>query len=46
LWLPYGSAVAPRAGERVPIRSSDGYMRLEIDGKVVANATQRTGGWW
>jgi hypothetical protein len=30
----------------MPIRIGDGIMRLEIDGKVVATATERPGGWW
>ena len=30
----------------MPIRIADGFMRLEIDGRVVATATARTGGWW
>jgi hypothetical protein len=29
----------------MPIRIGDGFMRLEIDGRVVATATERTGGW-
>jgi hypothetical protein len=30
----------------MPVRIGDGFMRLEIDGRVVATATQRFGGWW
>ena len=30
----------------VPIKIDDGFMSLEIDGKVVAIARERTGGWW
>jgi hypothetical protein len=30
----------------MPIRSGDGFMRLEIDGRLVTNATERAGGWW
>lgn len=30
----------------MPIRIGDGVMRLEIDGQVVATATERAGGWW
>lgn len=30
----------------MPIRIRDGLMRLEIDGQVVATATERAGGWW
>jgi hypothetical protein len=30
----------------VPIKIDDGFMSLEIDGKVVATARERTGGWW
>jgi hypothetical protein len=30
----------------MPIRIGDGFMRLEIDGLVVATATERAGGWW
>jgi len=41
-------APVPRGWERVPmpIRIGDGVMRLEIDGRVVATATERAGGWW
>ena len=28
------------------IRIRDGFMRLEIDGRVVATAAERAGGWW
>ena len=28
------------------IRIDDGFMSLEIDGRVVATATERPGGWW
>ena len=28
------------------IKIDDGFMSLEIDGKVVATAKRRTGGWW
>ena len=40
--------VAPPGWERfpVPIKIDDGFMSLEIDGKVVATARERTGGWW
>ena len=30
----------------MPIRIGDGIMQLEIDGRVVATATERSGGWW
>jgi len=30
----------------MPIRIGEGIMRLEIDGRVVATATERGGGWW
>lgn len=30
----------------MPIKIDDGFMSLEIDGKVVATARERTGGWW
>jgi hypothetical protein len=30
----------------MPIRIGDGFMRLEIDAKVVATATERAEGWW
>jgi hypothetical protein len=30
----------------MPVRIGDGFMSLEIDGKVVATATERPGGWW
>ena len=30
----------------MPIRIGDGNMHLEIDGRVVATATERVGGWW
>ena len=30
----------------MPIRIGDGFMRLEIDGRVVATAAERAGGWW
>ena len=30
----------------MPIRIGDGFMCLEIDGRVVATATERAGGWW
>jgi hypothetical protein len=30
----------------VPIRIGEGIMHLEIDGRVVATATERAGGWW
>ncbi len=29
----------------MPIRIGEGFMRLEIDGRVVATATERIGGW-
>jgi hypothetical protein len=29
----------------MPIRIGDGFMCPEIDGKVVATATERAGGW-
>ena len=28
------------------IRIDDGFMSLEIDGKVIATARERVGGWW
>ena len=30
----------------MPIRIGDGFKRLEIDGRVVATATERASGWW
>ena len=30
----------------MPIRIGEGIMHLEIDGRVVATATERVGGWW
>jgi hypothetical protein len=30
----------------MPIRIDDGTMQLEIDGQVVATATERPGDWW
>jgi hypothetical protein len=30
----------------MPIRIGDGIMHLEIDGRIVAAATERAGGWW
>jgi hypothetical protein len=30
----------------MPIRIGDGFMSLEIDGRVVATATERAGGRW
>jgi hypothetical protein len=30
----------------VPIKIDEGFMSLEIDGKVVAAASERAGGWW
>ncbi|MGP7998921.1 MAG: hypothetical protein ACLPKI_16625 [Streptosporangiaceae bacterium] len=30
----------------MPVRIGDGFMRLEIDGRVIATATERAGGWW
>jgi len=30
----------------VSIKIDDDFMSLEIDGKVVATAKRRTGGWW
>ena len=30
----------------MPIRIGEGFMRLEIDGRIVATATERAGGWW
>ena len=30
----------------MPIKIDDGFMSLEIDGKVVATARERAGGWW
>jgi hypothetical protein len=30
----------------MPISIGDGTMQLEIDGRVVATATERAGGWW
>jgi len=45
---PLLAPVAPLGRERfsVSIKIDDGYMSLEIDGKVAADARQRTGGWW
>jgi hypothetical protein len=28
------------------IKIDDGFMSLEIGGRVIATARQRTGGWW
>ena len=28
------------------IRIGEGVMQLEIDGRIVATATERAGGWW
>jgi hypothetical protein len=28
------------------IRIDDGFMSLEIDGRVIATARERAGGWW
>jgi hypothetical protein len=28
------------------IKIDDGFMSLEIDGRVIATARERTGGWW
>ena len=28
------------------IKIDDGFMFLEIDGKVIATARERVGGWW
>ena len=30
----------------MPVRIGDGFMSLEVDGRVVATATERPGGWW
>ena len=30
----------------MPTRIGDGFMRLEIDGRIVATATERAGGSW
>ncbi len=30
----------------MPIKIDDGFMSLEIDGKVIATARERAGGWW
>ena len=30
----------------MPIRIDEGVMRLEIDGRIVATATEWAGGWW
>ena len=30
----------------MPIRIGEDVTRLEIDGRVVATATERAGGWW
>jgi hypothetical protein len=30
----------------MPIRIGDGFMSLEIDGRVVATAIERARGWW
>jgi hypothetical protein len=30
----------------MPIKIGEGFMRLEIDGRAVATATERIGGWW
>jgi hypothetical protein len=30
----------------MPIRIGDGIVRLEIDGRVIATAAVRAGGWW
>ena len=44
VWLPSGSP--GRESVSPPIRIGDGFMVLEIDGKVVATATEGAGGWW
>jgi hypothetical protein len=44
VWLPGGSPGRERF--LMPIRIRDGFMRLEIDGRVIATATERAGGWW
>jgi hypothetical protein len=28
------------------IKIDDGFMSLEIDGRTIATARERTGGWW
>lgn len=45
---PHLAPVAPPGRERflVPIKIDNGFMSLEIDGKIVATAKERTGGWW
>lgn len=30
----------------MPVRIGDGFMHLEMDGRIVATATERAGGWW
>jgi len=30
----------------VSIKIDDGFMSLEIDGRVIATATERPDGWW
>jgi hypothetical protein len=30
----------------MPIRIGDGTVQLDIDGRIVATATERAGGWW
>ena len=45
---PLLAPVASPGRERLPVpdRIDDGFMSLEIDGKIVATARERTGGWW
>ena len=42
VWLPSGSPGRERF--LMPIRIGDGFMR--VDGRVIATATERAGGWW
>ena len=30
----------------MPIRIGDGTVQTDIDGRIVATATERAGGWW
>jgi hypothetical protein len=42
VWLPSGFPGRERF--LMPIRIRDGFMRPEIDGRVIATATERAGG--
>ena len=46
--VPSCGSSTPRGGRGfpMPIRIGEGVMQLEIDGRIVATATERTCGWW